>query len=166
MWLYRQTVCPNCFSHKLWTEPDTDTCWEVWTHTLDSVHVQQWTTIPEVMKQHQKCLSMHGYCCNLILQWWESRGAQRGDKLNAPQECLAKLMVKQAFLFWCPLAIERLHTESRGAEKTAVCHASQTRTFLVEGRALLIQASCDHNLSIKDGSFILQGKHWWFLIHY
>lgn len=36
---------------------------------------------------------------------------------------------------------------------TAVCHASHARTFQVEGRTLLIQASNDHNFSIQDELF-------------
>ncbi len=103
-----------------------------------------------------------------------AEGAQRGEKLNAPRECLTKLMVKRVGV-WLDLCTrffffsnahwesERLHIESRGeAKKTAVRHASQTRTFLDDGRASLIKASRDQKLSTKDGSLILQGKHWRF----
>ncbi len=140
-WRTWDKVCPTHFTHKLCYERDVRAFCEVWTHKVGSAHVLQWITVLDVMEQHQNSLSTLGCYCDSMLQCWENRGAQTGDKLNAPLECLARLMVKrvQVWLDLCTWFFALMPIEwLRGCTLRAVRHVSQTRAFLVEGRALLI----------------------------
>lgn len=138
LWL---TDLRQCLPHLLRYEPDVGAFCEVWTRKAGSAHVLQWVTVLDVMEQHQNSQSTLGCNCDSMLQCWENRGAQTGDKLNVPRECLARLMVELVGVwldlctrFFALMPIEWL----RGCTQRAVRYASRTRTFLVEGRALLI----------------------------